>query len=128
MSESELIMENYQKMVARQRKWMLSILAIIGMIAIVVPSKTFMLGLLIGAIISYYNLWLLQRRTFLLGEAAAKSGKRTGLGTVSRLAAAALGALLTVHYDLSIIGFVIGLVIAYPIIMIEFILFHRHSE
>lgn len=85
----------------------------------------FFLGLLLGTCISFYNLWLLQRKTDLLGEAAEREGSRKGIGTISRFAAAALGVLIAIRYDLSIIGFIIGLMTAYPVMMIDFIWFNR---
>lgn len=118
-------MSNYQNMAIRQRKWYLYVIAIVTIITLVIPDKHFFLGLMIGTIVGFYNLWLLQRKTHILGEAAAKSGKRTGMGTISRLAMAALGTLIVLHYDLSIIGFIIGLMLVYPIIMIDFLIFNR---
>lgn len=119
-------MEQYQNMAKRQRKWFIYITLCIIILAILLPQKDFIFGMLIGALISFYNHWLLLRKIHLLGEAVEKSeNKRTGLGTISRLAAAALGTLLVIHYDFSIIGFIIGLILTYPIIMIDFILFNR---
>lgn len=118
-------MSNYQNMATRQRKWFLYIIALIAIVTIVIPNKSFFIGLLIGTVVSFYNLWLLQRRTNLLGESAARSGKRTGLGTISRLAMVALGTLITLHYDASIVGFIVGLILVYPIIMIDFLLYNR---
>lgn len=118
-------MANYQVMASRQRKWLLIVLAVVAIVTILIPDKYFFLGLLIGTVVSFYNLWLLQRRTNLLGESAARSGKRTGLGTISRLSMVALGTLLVFHFDVSIVGFIIGLVLVYPIIMIDFLLFNR---
>ncbi|MBO1004255.1 ATP synthase subunit I [Pseudogracilibacillus auburnensis] len=118
-------MSNYRSMANRQRKWMLIIIAIVAIGVGVLPNKHFFLGLLLGTGISFYNLWLLQRKTNLLGESAERSGKRKGIGTISRLAAAALGVLVAIRYDLSIVGFIIGLMTAYPVIMIDFIWFNR---
>src|SRR5699024_9504737 len=118
-------MSNYQNMATRQRKWFLYIIALIAIVTIVIPNKSFFIGLLIGTVVSFYNLWLLQRRTNLLGESAARSGKRTGLGTISRLAMVALGTLITLHYDASIAGFIIGLMLVYPIIVIDFLLLNK---
>lgn len=118
-------MSDYQNMATRQRKWFLYVIAIIVIITLVIPNKSFFLGLLIGSIVSFYNLWLLQRKTNLLGEAAEKGGRRPGLGTISRLAMAALGTIIVLKLGYSIIGFVIGLLLAYPIIMIDFIVFNR---
>ena len=119
-------MSNYQNMAVRQRKWFLYVIAVIAIVTIVIPNKYFFLGLLLGTIVGFYNLWLLQRRTRLLGESVVKSGKRTGLGTISRLAMVALGALIVINYDLSIVGFIIGLMLVYPIIMIDFLVFDRN--
>lgn len=118
-------MSNYRTMAIRQRKWMLILLALCIVGVGVMPYKHFFLGLLLGTGISFYNLWLLQRKTNLLGESAEREGKRKGIGTISRLAAAALGVLIAIRYDLSIIGFIIGLMTAYPVIMIDFIWFNR---
>src|SRR5699024_7377589 len=118
-------MSNYQNMAVRQRKWFLYVIAIVSIITVVIPDKRFFLGLLLGTIVGFYNLWLLQRRTRLLGESAARRGKRTGIGTSSRLAMAAVGTLIAIRYDLSIPGFVIGLMLVYPIIMVDFLLFNK---
>ncbi len=123
--ESEYIMSNYRTMAIRQRKWMLILLALFIVGAIILPNKHFFLALVLGTGISFYNLWLLQRKTNLLGEAAEREGSRKGIGTISRLAAAALGVLIALRYDLSITGFIIGLMTAYPVIMIDFIWFNR---
>lgn len=121
-NERENNMSNYETMAKRQRKWMLIIVALFAILSITLSNKHFFNGLLLGSIISFYNLWLLQRRTNLVGESAEKDGTRKGIGTISRLAAAALGVLLAIRYDLSVVGFIIGLMIAYPIMMIDFIL------
>ena len=113
-------MSNYRTMAKRQRKWMLLLLAIVIILSLTLPYKHFFQGMLIG-VISFYNLWLLQRKTDILGEAAERDGSRKGIGTVSRLAAAALGALIAIRYDFSIIGFIIGLMAAYPVIMIDYL-------
>ena len=118
-------MSNYQTMAKRQRKWMLYIIAFCAVLAGIMPNKQFFYGLVLGVIISFYNLWLLQRRTNLLGESAERDGSRKGIGTISRLAAAALGVLLAIRYDLSVVSFVIGLMTAYPVMMIDFIWFNK---
>jgi len=113
-------MSNYKLMAIRQRKWMLLIL-IASAAGTLTPYSKFFLGLLLGIIISFYNLWLLQRKTNLLGEAAEREGKRIGIGTISRLASAALGVLIAIKYDLDIIGFIIGLMTSYVVIIVDFI-------
>lgn len=125
MHEREYIMSNYRTMAARQRKWMLILLLLSGMLAGLLPNKQFFVGLLLGVVISFYNLWLLQRKTNLLGEEAERFGKRKGMGTASRFAAAALGVLLAVRYDLSVVGFIIGLMTSYPVMIIDLIVYDR---
>src|SRR5690625_3657963 len=114
-------MSNYNLMAIRQRKWMLVILIVSAVLALLTPFSNFFFGLLLGLGISFYNLWLLQRKTNLLGEAAEREGKRIGLGTISRLASAALGVLIAIKYDLDIIGFIIGLMTSYVVIIVDFI-------
>lgn len=118
-------MSEYQQMASRQRKWMYVFIGMTSVLAAVLPEKQFILGLLLGLVISFYNLWLLQRRANMQGEEAVRTGKRKGVGTISRLAAAALGTLLAIRYDWSIVGFIIGLMAVYPVIMVDYIWFNR---
>jgi|SRR5690625_2262751 len=118
-------MSNYRTMANRQRKWMLILLALLTIGTVVFPNKLFFLGLLLGVAVSFYNLWLLQRKTNLLGESAAKDGSRKGIGTITRLAVAALGVAIAIRYDLSVIGYIIGLMTVYPVIIIDFLWFNK---
>ena len=118
-------MSDYQVMANRQRIWMLVILIASAVSVLLTAKSTFSLGLTLGIAISFYNLWLLQRKTNLLAEAAEKEGKRIGIGTISRLAAAALGVLIAIRYELHIVAFVIGLMSSYVVIMLDFLLFNR---
>lgn len=118
-------MSEYQQMASRQRKWMYVFIGMTSVLAAVLSEKQFILGLLLGLVISFYNLWLLQRRANMQGEEAVRTGKRKGVGTISRLAAAALGTLLAIRYDWSIVGFIIGLMAVYPVIMVDYIWFNR---
>src|SRR5690625_4835760 len=114
-------MSNYQTMARRQRIWMSLIIALVVILTLTTQNKQFFQGLLLGCGVSYYNLWLLQQRTNLIGEVATKGGKRRGTGTILRLAIVALGALLAIRFELSILGFIIGLMITYPVIVIDFL-------
>lgn len=118
-------MTEYQEMAKRQRVWMLFILVFFIVLAMMMPQKALFIGLVLGGIISFYNLWLLQRKTNVQGEAAASIGKRKGLGMISRFAAAALGALLALRMELSLVGYIIGLMTAYPVIVIDYLWFNR---
>lgn len=118
-------MTEYQKMAKRQRIWMLFLLVFFIVLALIMPEKYFFTGISLGAAVSFYNLWLLQRKANVQGEAAEIEGKRKGIGMISRFAAAALGALVTIQLEWSIVGYIIGLMTAYPVIMIDFIWFNR---
>lgn len=118
-------MSEYKIMASRQRKWMYIFIGITVVLAVILPGKQFIYGLLLGLVISFYNLWLLQRRTNMQGEEAVRTGKRKGIGTISRLASAALGTLIALRYDWSIVSFIIGLMAVYPVIMLDYIWFNR---
>ncbi|HLR72807.1 MAG TPA: ATP synthase subunit I [Pseudogracilibacillus sp.] len=118
-------MSEYRIMASRQRKWMYLFIAITVVLALILPEKRVIYGLLLGLVISFYNLWLLQRRADMQGEEAARTGKRKGIGTISRLASAALGTLLAIRYDWSLVSFIIGLMAIYPVIMLDYIWFNR---
>ncbi len=118
-------MSEYRIMASRQRKWMYIFIGFTVVLAVFLPEKQFILGLLVGLIIGFYNLWLLQRKANMQGEEAARTGKRKGVGTISRLASAALGTLLVLQYDWSIVSFIIGLMAVYPVIMLDYIWFNR---
>ena len=118
-------MRDYQKMAKRQRIWMLFLLVFLIVLAMVMPQIDFFTGMTLGAVVSLYNLWILQRKIHLQGEAAEREGKRKGIGMISRFAAAALGALLAIRLEWNMVGYIIGLMTAYPVIMIDFLWFNR---
>ncbi len=111
-------------MVARQRKWMLYLLAIFVIGAGFTPYVQIFLGLLLGTSISFYNLYLLQKKVDLFGEAVTSNQKVKTLGTLSRMTAAILAILIAIRFDayFHIIAVIIGLMTSYPVIMIDFAL------
>lgn len=115
-------MSNYESMIARQRKWMLYLLAIFVLGAGFTPYLPIFLGLLLGSTVSFYNLWLLQRKINVFGKAVAEQSSTLSIGTFSRLAAAALAVLITLRFEekFHIIAVVIGLATSYIVIMVEF--------
>ncbi|MEQ6391162.1 ATP synthase subunit I [Bacillaceae bacterium S4-13-58] len=114
----------YGQMVSRQRKFMLFLLAFLVVGWGFTPYQYFFLSILIGAILSFYNLWLLQRKIDKLGEAIEYGRTARSLGTFTRLATAVLAVMIAIEFEdqLSIIGIVIGLMTSYLVIMIEFFL------
>ncbi|WP_010099437.1 ATP synthase subunit I [Ornithinibacillus scapharcae] len=116
-------MTNTEKQYARQRKWMFYLLAVFVLGAGFTPYLRIFLGLLLGSAISFYNLYLLQKKTIEFTEAVAKEEKARGLGTVSRFAAVALAVIIALRYEeyFHMIAVIIGLMTSYLVIMIDFI-------
>ncbi|NBJ68749.1 MULTISPECIES: ATP synthase subunit I [Clostridia] len=117
-------MSDYKKMVTRQRKWMFYLLAIFVIGAGFTPYVQIFLGLLLGSSISFYNLYLLQKKVALFGDAVTNNQKVRTLGTLSRMAAAILAILIAIRFDdyFQIIAVIIGLMTSYLVIMIDFAL------
>lgn len=118
-------MSDYKRMAIRQKRWMFGIIALVLIGVVLASDKVFFFGLLLGTGISYFNLWLLQKKTTILSESDPTDGYKTGFGTISRLAASVLGIIIAIRYDLSIAGYLIGLMTAYPVIMLDFVIFNR---
>ena len=121
-------MSEYGLMANRQRKWMLYLLAILVIGAGFTPYTTVFYSLTLGTVISFYNLWLMQRRVDDFAEAVVKARRTRGLGTLSRLAAVALGVVIVVKYGeyFNLIAYVIGLMTSYIVIMIDFIFSNKN--
>src|SRR5699024_4804734 len=87
----------------------------------IIPYERVFLGLILGTTISFYNLWLLQRKINDFAENAVKGVKSRGLGTASRFAAAILGVILALRYEeyFNLIALIIGLMTYYLVILID---------
>jgi len=116
-------MSEYEHMVSRQRKWMFYLLALI-VLGIGFSSYTYFFnGLLLGTIVSFYNLWNLQRKIRRFGESALESNKPIlGIGTFTRMLSAGLAILIAIQFKahFHIIGVILGLISSYVIIVIDF--------
>jgi ATP synthase protein I len=123
-------MSQFEKMVIRQRKWMLYLLSILVLGAGFTPYPRVFFGLLLGSAVSFYNLWLLQRKTRQLGQAAAEKKSMMGIGTFSRLAAAALAVVIALRFEenFHIIAVVVGLGTSYIIIMLDYLIFSMPND
>lgn len=118
-------MSQYENMTVRQRKWMFYLLAILVLGAGFTSYQSIFLGLLLGSAVSLYNLWLLQRKINSFAESVEKKQSGTGLGGISRLAAAALAVIIALRFEehFHIIAVLIGLMTSYLVIMIDFFVF-----
>lgn len=85
--------------------------------------KTVFAGLILGTCASFFNLWLLYRKTWQLTN-AIKEGKTVySLGSLSRLASAALVIMIAIRFPeyFHIVSSIIGLAAAYIIILLDFL-------
>src|SRR5699024_1365022 len=115
-------MSNYKRMTIRQRKWMIYLLAILVLGIGFTPYTQVFSGLLLGAVASFYNLWLLQKKIADFTEAIVKK-QRSGIGTISRFATAALAIMIAIYFEehFHLLAVVIGLMTSYVIVMLDFL-------
>src|SRR5690625_7445302 len=81
-------MNAYNRMVIRQRKWMLYILAIAVLGWGFTEYTQIFQSLILGLAGGFYNLFLMQKKIDLLGERVSKNEKAQSLGMISRFAVA----------------------------------------
>ncbi|WP_373893972.1 ATP synthase subunit I [Virgibacillus natechei] len=120
-------MSDYNVIIARQRKWMLYLLIVMVIGLALLPYPRIFLGLLLGTIVSFYNLWLLQKKIVDFTEAVANKSTTRGIGMVSRFAAAILAVIVALRFEeyFHIIAVLIGLMTSYLVIMIDSIVFRN---
>ncbi|MGP4063832.1 ATP synthase subunit I [Oceanobacillus sp. M65] len=120
-------MSQYGKMSIRQRKYMFYLLTLWVLGAGFTPYSRVFLGLLLGTVVSFYNLYLLQKKIDDFTEAVAKKQTARGLGTVSRFAGAALAIIVALRYEdiFHVIAVLIGLMTSYFVIMIDFAVYKK---
>ncbi|MGO4889151.1 ATP synthase subunit I [Anaerobacillus sp. MEB173] len=96
--------------------------------------STIFLGLLLGTIFSYFNLWSMYSKINRLGQAVEKSAKGEGekkkahsLGFLTRLALAVLAVTIATRYPehFDLVSVVIGLMVTYIIIFIDSLFQHK---
>nr|WP_295973226.1 ATP synthase subunit I [uncultured Bacillus sp.] len=127
-------MSELSEMYARQRKYIYFLLAILVLGWGFTDYQTIFLGLILGTVISLFNLWHLARRTEKFGEAVSKGkgGKKRSLGMFTRMAAAILGVIIAMEFPeyFHVLSVVFGLMAAYIVIMIDsfFQLFKIHKQ
>jgi ATP synthase protein I len=116
-------MQVYQQMMVRQRKWMFYLLALLVLGWGITPWEPIFLGLLLGSALSFYNLWLMQRKIRKLGEASQENRSVRGIGTFTRLASGALAVVIALQFEeyFHLISVVLGLMAAYFVILIDYL-------
>jgi len=123
-------MSSYEQMALRQRRWMLFLLAVFVIGAGFTPYKRVFLGLILGSAFSFYNLWLLQKRVRLFGDALERKEKPAGLGSAARFAAAVAAIIIAGQYDeyFNVIAVIIGLATSYLVTVADFLIFQLHKS
>jgi ATP synthase protein I len=118
-------MNGYAYMVSRQLKWMFYILAIFVIGWGFTEYQTIFAGLMLGAGISTFNLWLLQLKINRIGQGVVdRDEKKRTLGMLTRFATAALAAVIGLQYPeiFNMIAVMIGLMTPYLVIIIDYFL------
>ncbi|SHM62193.1 ATP synthase subunit I [Gracilibacillus kekensis] len=122
-------MDQYKRMITRQRKWMFYLLALFVLGWGFTPYPRIFLGLLLGTALSLYSLWVMQRKIDRFGQAVQEGGRITGIGTFTRLATAALAVIIAMRFEehFHLMAVILGLMTTYVVIMIDFALFRKQD-
>lgn len=114
-------MNDFESMVDRQRKWMFSLMAIFLLGAVLTPYDRIFLGLLLGNVISYYSLRLLQNRIKRFGETVIEGRSARGFGTLFRIGGAVLAVYIAIRFEdkFHMIAVIFGLATSYIVILAE---------
>lgn len=106
----------------RQKKMMYTLISVFVIGYALTDYKAVFLGLLLGSVLSYYNLWSMVRKVDQFSEAVASGKKYRSLGTTSRLATGALIAIIAINKpdQVNLVAAVLGLMTAYVVIMIDY--------
>ncbi|WP_027965206.1 ATP synthase subunit I [Halalkalibacillus halophilus] len=122
-------MKNYTYMANRQRKYMLYFLALSVVGWGFTDYESVFLGLILGQVVGFYNLFILQKKIDTVGEKAATNQTAKSFGTLSRFAGAALVVVIVMRFPeyFHLIAAVIGLMTPYMVIMIDFIFHHKET-
>lgn len=116
-------MPDVQVLFTRYRSYFFYLLALFVLGWGFTSYKTVFAGLILGTCASFFNLWLLYRKTWQL-TSAIKEGKTVySLGSLSRLASAALVIMIAIRFPeyFHIVSSIIGLAAAYIIILLDFL-------
>jgi len=116
-------METFRLMFLRHVKYILYLLSMYTLGVGFTPYKIVFLSLILGTVISLLMLWNLTRKIERFGQAVAARKKVRTLGTFSRLALAALAAVIVLTYPqhFHIVPTVLGLMTSYIVIIIDFL-------
>ncbi|SEO23466.1 ATP synthase protein I [Amphibacillus marinus] len=114
-------MWDYQTAVKQQLRWLRYIVLVLAGCTLITLGHRIWLGLLIGSVTSYTNLWLLQRNMNNIVEVAIGNRRYASAGTISRIGSALLVVALARYFDqfISFFAVVMGLMLKYVVILLE---------
>ncbi|MBD1383469.1 ATP synthase subunit I [Metabacillus arenae] len=117
-------MFDLHQMFHRHRKYLFYLLAIYVLGWGFTPYQTIFLGLILGTVISFYNLWFMVRKSKQFDQALQEGRKVRSLGTASRMASAGVAVLIALQFPeyVHLVSVVCGLMTIYVVIMIDFLL------
>ena len=114
-------MDEYDKMVKDQRKWMLILLAILVIGVGIIPYKQIFLGLLLGTTVSTFNIWFLQSKVKKFGKAITGGKSVVSLGTFTRMLTSVLAVVIALQYEelFHLYAVIVGLASSYLIMLVD---------
>ncbi|SMO67239.1 ATP synthase subunit I [Melghirimyces algeriensis] len=92
-----------------------SVLALIFLMWLIFPAKSFFAGLFLGGLVSLYNVLHISRKLRLAGEAVLSGAKTRGLGMANRFLALVLPLILGIRFpeQVNVLSIFLGLPIGY---------------
>lgn len=123
-------MPDFREMYNRQRKWMFYLFSIYVLGWGFTTYKTSFLGLILGTCFSFIMLWMLVRKTEKFDKAVSAGKKVKSLGSLQRMAIAAIAVMIALEYPdyFQIVSVVLGLMTAYIVIMIDYFYHALHAQ
>lgn len=115
-------MLDFMEMYKRQRKWLFYLLSVYVIGWGFTPYQSVFLGLILGTSFSFFNLYLLAKKSSSFDKAIAKGKKVRSLGSLSRMASAGIAMLIGLKYPeyFNAISVVLGLMTVYIVIPIHY--------
>lgn len=126
------MIKEYKQIFIRELKIIINLLAIFVIGWGFTPYPHIFLGLILGTVISTYNLWSMHSKVNRLGQTIVdnankkedeKKKRMRSLGALNRLAAASLAVVIAMRYPdtFNVIAVIIGLMTNHFVIMIDFL-------
>ncbi|HLS20063.1 MAG TPA: ATP synthase subunit I [Bacillota bacterium] len=115
-------MEEYNRLVERQRKWMLYLLVFFLIAIFITPYERLFMSILLGYVVGFYSLRFLQTRIKGFAETVFTEGRARSLGTFIRIAAIGIIVLLAARFPekIHIPWLALGLGLSYIILFTDF--------